>query len=266
MKIQQYHRATSLEDAYNVLHAGSNNHILGGALWLKQIAKEIDTAIDLQDLNLHEIEQTETHFIIGSMATLYRLETAQAVNEWCDQLIKNSMQHIMGVAFRNTATIGGSIIGRYAFSDLLGPLLVLNAEVEFYRAGKMTLEAFLNERRMPQDILVAVHIPKERGQSFFKKVSNTRLDFAVLNIAMFKSKKEIRIAFGSRPGVAALAKEAMKIINQTPSWQEQRETLINALLEELKFGNNQRGSEAYRKQLAQTYLIRGIEEVMHNDR
>lgn len=262
MKIQQYHKATSLEDAYNVLNANTNNHILGGALWLKQIAKKIDTAIDLQDLNLAEIEQTESHFVIGSMATLARIERAPLLNEWCDQLLYNSMQHIMGVAFRHSATIGGSVFGRYAFSDLIGPLLVLDAEVEFYRAGKMSLEKYLGEKQLTGDILVAIYIPKQRGVSFFKKVSNTRLDFSVLNVAIFKNDQELKIAVGSRPGVAALAKETMKLINDNDWNTLDKETVVDTLLNELKFGNNQRGSESYRRQLAKTYVLRGIEEVM----
>ncbi len=265
MKIQQYHRATSLEDAYNVLMANPKNHILGGALWLKQLDREIETAIDLQDLKLDEISQSETHFRIGSMTTLYRLESAEALNEWCDQLVRSAMQHIMGVSFRHSATLGGSIMGRYAFSDLIGVFLVLEAELEFHKTGKMSLETFLHERKMPNDILVAIYIPKQKGKSFFKKVSNTRLDFAILNFAFFKTDDQLRIAIGSRPSIAMLAKETMAFINASGWNDDTKPQALELFMNEVSFGNNQRGSAEYRKQLAKVYFMRGVEEVMKGD-
>lgn len=44
--------------------------------------------------------------------------------------MKESLRHIVGVQFRNLATVGGSLWGRFGFSDVLTLLLALDAQVE----------------------------------------------------------------------------------------------------------------------------------------
>ena len=59
--IQNYVRAKSLEEAYE-LNQKKGNCILGGMLWTKMQNRMIQTAIDLCDLGLNEIEETEEVF------------------------------------------------------------------------------------------------------------------------------------------------------------------------------------------------------------
>ena len=59
--IQNYVRAKSLEEAYE-LNQKKGNCILGGMLWTKMQNRMIQTAIDLCDLGLNKIEETEEEF------------------------------------------------------------------------------------------------------------------------------------------------------------------------------------------------------------
>ena len=54
----------------------------------------------------------------------------------------------MGVQFRNLATVGGSIFGRFGFSDVLTLFLALDAQVELFQRGTVPLEEFV---QMPPD-------------------------------------------------------------------------------------------------------------------
>ena len=54
--IKEYVRPNSLEEAYEILSKNKTNTILGGLLWLKMGKKNINTAIDLSNLNLNKIE------------------------------------------------------------------------------------------------------------------------------------------------------------------------------------------------------------------
>ena len=56
------------------------NRVLGGMLWLKMEKISVGTAIDLSALGLDTIEETDTEFAIGAMATLRSLETHAALN------------------------------------------------------------------------------------------------------------------------------------------------------------------------------------------
>lgn len=171
----------------------------------------------------------------------------------------------MGVGIRNIATLGGSVMGKYAFSDLFTPLLVMDASLIFYKKGEMSLSKFLQTKKMEKDILVKIVIPKNNSIGYFHKVQKTRLDFAVVNVAISKNDK-IDIAIGARPSIAARPTNAIDYINTQETINEEviKETARIAI-EELKFSTNSKSGAEYRTLVAATYLKRGLKEVMSNE-
>ena len=93
------------------------------------------TAIDLSGLGLDTITETEEAFVIGCMTPLHALETHKELNAYTNSAIRESVRHIVGVQFRNCATVGGSIFGRFGFSDVLTMFLALDTWVELYKGG-----------------------------------------------------------------------------------------------------------------------------------
>ena len=59
MNIRNYVRAQSLEEAYDLLQKNKRNRVIGGMLWLKMTNVNVPTAIDLCDLGLDTIEETD---------------------------------------------------------------------------------------------------------------------------------------------------------------------------------------------------------------
>ena len=169
-----------------------------------------------------------------------------------------AVREVMGVNFRNLATIGGSIMGRYPFSDVITGLLPYDVELEFYPAQKMSLEEYLNYKGKLNAILVAVHIKKVEGKGFFKKVKTTALDFPIVNIAVAKVNKEYRVVVGARPMVAARSYKAMEYLNNGGKDFAKAAELA---VEELSFMDNKDASKEYRVDLAKVYVRRGLEEV-----
>ena len=43
--------------------------------------------------------------------------------------VREAVRHIVGVQFRNCATVGGSIYGRFGFSDVLTPVSYTHLDV-----------------------------------------------------------------------------------------------------------------------------------------
>lgn len=70
------------------------------------------------------------------MTPLRELEINKRLNEYTHGAVRESLRHIVGVQFRNCATIGGSIWGRYGFSDVLTMFLAMDTWVELYDAWK----------------------------------------------------------------------------------------------------------------------------------
>ena len=158
LKIKNYVKAESLEQAYE-LNQKRTACVLGGMVWLKMGNRVVTTAIDLSGLGLDTITETESEFVIGCMTPLRDLELHQGLHTYTKGAIRESLRHIVGVQFRNCATVGGSIWGRFGFSDVLTMLLALDTEVELFKGGRVCLSDFV---KMPKDrdILVRIIVKK----------------------------------------------------------------------------------------------------------
>jgi CO/xanthine dehydrogenase FAD-binding subunit len=258
MKVNEYYRASSIEDAYQKLQASPKNAILAGGLWMKKMGQSYDSLIDLSKLGLDKISETKDEVIVGSMVSQRDFEDSKIVSFLFAGAPAFAVREVMGVNFRNLATIGGSIMGRYPFSDVITGLLPYDVELEFYPAQKMSLEEYLNYKGKLNAILVAVHIKKGEGKGFFKKVKTTALDFPIVNIAVAKVNKEYRVVVGARPMVAARSYKAMEYLNNGGKDFAKAAELA---VEELSFMDNKDASKEYRVDLAKVYVRRGLEEV-----
>ena len=188
IKIKDYVRVGSLEEAYE-LNQKRSACILGGMLWTKMGQRQVQTAIDLSGLGLDQIEESEEEFSIGCMVTLRQMEEHEGLNAYTDGAARESVRSIVGVQFRNCATVGGSIYGRYGFSDVLTMFLTMDSYVELYKGGIIPLKEYA---KMPydRDILVRLIVKKEKAAFDYQSVRNSQTDFPVLTCAMFSAVKK----------------------------------------------------------------------------
>ncbi len=246
--IQKYIRAQSLEEAY-MLNQSRQNRIIGGMLWLKMSNLRIQTAIDLCDLGLDAIEETEDAFRIGAMATLRQLEQHDGLNRYTQGAAAEAVGSIVGVQFRNLATVGGSLWGRFGFSDVLTLFLALDSYVELYKGGIVPLAEFA-AMKPDRDILVRLIVKKTPGCFSYRSMRIQRTDFPVITCAASQMSGRVRITVGARPHKAMVAAE--EAINISP---EGAKALADKAAAAATTGSNLRGSAAYR-----THLIRVLAE------
>ena len=237
--IREYKRAESLEEAWQ-LNQKKSNRVLGGMVWLKMGKMQIGTAIDLSSLGLDTIEETGEEFRIGCMVTLRDLELDPGLNSYTDGAARESVRHIVGVQFRNLATVGGSIYGRYGFSDVLTMFLVLDARVELYKGGIVPLSEYA-ERPKDRDILVRVIVPKRKAKFNYQSVRISQTDIPVLTCASVKDENGYRFAIGARPARAQIYAQPV---------DKTAEQMAEAVRAEIKTGSSLRGSAEYRRHLA----------------
>ena len=185
------------------------------------------------------------------MCTLRQLETNTDLNRYFDGLMREMVRHIVGVQFRNGATVGGSLYGRYGFSDVLTALLVLDTEVELYKAGRISLTEYAN---MPydNDILVRIIIKKDGRKAAYVTQRRTETDFPLIAVAAAKKDDTWYTAVGARPARASLVTEADG---------GSAEELAEKIADQYRYGTNLRGSAEYRKALAQIYIRRLVDEI-----
>jgi CO/xanthine dehydrogenase FAD-binding subunit len=264
MEIKRYLKPRTLLEAYEVLQEQTNNHVIGGGAWIKSTLKSVETLIELQDLIGTKITETTSAIAIDALCTLKQIEENSGLVQLLGGIIPKSISGIMGVAVRNVATIGGTIVGKYAFSDLITALLAADATLIFYKNGRIRLSDYLQSEDRTRDILLKIELAKQVGTGYFHKVAKTSLDFAIISVAVTFVAGQYRIIIGSRPGIAALALDAMNLLNR-------KQHIVAADLDaasklssvELGFSSNFRGTEEYRRTLAEVYVKRGLLEVAH---
>ena len=160
-RAKDYRRAESLEEAYT-LNQKRSNVLVGGMMWLKMGNGQKGTVIDLSGLGLDGIEEDGEQFSIGCMCSLRKLETHEGLNTYFGGIFRECTRHIVGTQFRNGATVGGSMAGRFGFSDILTCLLVTDAYVELYKGGTVPLARFAREG-CGRDILVRVLVKGQKA-------------------------------------------------------------------------------------------------------
>ena len=257
MKANSYVSVGSWQEAYKLLKASPKNKILGGGLWLKKGNAQVDTLIDLSRLNLNKIEDKGEFVEVGSMVTQRELELSPMIKALGGEVISDAISQIMGPAFRNIATVGGSIFGKYGFSDLITVLLGFDVELQFYPNAKMSLEEYLDKPGFYDGILTHIRIKKADKKAYFYKVKATAIDYPILNVCVSKG-EQYKVVVGSRPLVATLLKKTMEYLNNGGSDFEKAAEIA---LEEVKLGDSMATSGEYRQRLVKVYVRRGLEEV-----
>ena len=245
--IQKYVRAQSLEEAWQ-LNQNKRNRILGGMLWLRLGNGSVNTAIDLCDLGLNTIEETEDQFIIGAMVTLRDLEMHDGLNTYSGNAVRNAVKDIVGVQFRNMATVGGSIWGRFGFSDVLTAFLAMDSYVELYKGGIIPLEQFAKMKK-DNDLLVRLIVKKTPCKVTYTSMRNQSTDFPVLACVVAYMNGEYRAAIGARPARAILIRN------------QKAENFADFVAENAPTENNIRGSAAYRTHLIKVLVERSMNEL-----
>jgi len=253
LTIDKYLRPATLEEAYEAAQK-KNSVILGGMLWLRLGNRRIGTAIDLTGLVPDGIEDTGDTYRIGAYASLRTLETHEGLNALTTGAVRDSLRSIVGVQFRNLATAGGSIFGRFGFSDVVTTFLALDASVELYKTGTVSLEKFCTMGRV-NDILTHIVLPKSHVTASYLAHRNAATDFPVLNTCAALRDGVLTVTVGSRP------LRAIPYRFTSDSGISAAE-IAESVAEQTVFASNTRASEDYRRHLCRVLVRRAVNDVI----
>lgn len=256
--IREFKKVASLEEAWQ-LNQKRTNKIIAGMLWTKMTKGNVMTAIDLSGLGLNTIDENEEEIRIGCMATLRQMEEHAGLHAYSNGAVKEALRYIVGVQFRNLATVGGSVYGRFGFSDVLTVLLAMDTYVEMYKGGIIPLAEFVN-MKYDRDVLVSVIIKKQKASYCYQSVRIAKTDFPVLTCAAALTEAGVSIAVGARPGKAMLVKDEESLVT-LPITAEKAKAFAEYAAAKVPTGNTNRGSAEYRTHLVKVLAERTLMEL-----
>ncbi len=252
---KDYVKAESLQQAYE-LNQKKSNMVIGGMMWLKMGTRTKGAVIDLSGLGLDTIEEDDQEFRIGCMCSLRQLELHEGLDRCFQGIFKECTRHIVGTQFRNCATVGGSIFGRFGFSDILTAMMALDTTVELYHGGRIPLAEFAC-KKSDRDILVRVIIKKDGRRAAYITQRQTKTDFPLIACAVAKKDDHWYISVGARPERAELT----VVLADGKSLETQAEFAA----EQFSYHTNMRAGGEYRAHLAKVYIRRLMEKIAEEE-
>lgn len=256
LKFGNYVRVGNAAEAYELLQKNRNNKIVAGGIWMRLGSRRVATAIDLTGCGLDTIEETDDEFRIGAMVTLRQLERHAAFNAMCNRVFEFAVHDIVGVQLRNAATVGGSIYGRFGFSDVLCSLLVLDTYVELTGTGRVPLAEFVRMGYV-RDVIEHVVVKKHDYRASYEAVRKNATDFPSLNVTASWWDGAWHVAVGARPLPAELLVGSdTGLVSEFPSESELR--ALAERVRALAYGSNLWGSARYRRQISAPLAIQAV--------
>jgi CO/xanthine dehydrogenase FAD-binding subunit len=271
VEIKEYRRAASLEEAHELLQKSRRNRLLGGCTFLRHSRLSIQTAVDLIDLDLRYIRETDEAVLIGAYTSLRDMETSEILQKEFNGVFTELLKHFIGVQLRSHITIGAHVYSRFGFSDIIPVLMAMNARVRLYRSGEMPLRDFMkiHWQNIKADILTELILPKENRRIGFRMMRTSYNDYSLLCLAVSRNADDWIISAGARPGRAVLAEKAMARLAD-PALTSNLSAGDAALLAdfaagiagEFEFNTNMRAGGEYRRELCAAFARRIIGELL----
>ena len=236
---RDYIKAQSCREVCEALSKSKRNKIVAGNMWLRLSKGNYNSLIDITDLGFDYIKEENNFVKIGACTPLRKIELSGILSENYGCVFSNLLAKIVGVQFRNTATIGGNVFLKHGFSDIITLLVALDAKVCFELSGEMALTEYIS-RQIQNDLLKEIIIPTKQNVAF-ASYKPTATDLSALNVAVCRDNSEIRVAIGARPAVAKAKVFAA-------------DTNAEIIASAFNYGNNMRSSAGYRKIIAMDLL------------
>ena len=197
-------RPTSLPEAVRLLRRPNVKTAIlaGGTALVPQARRDVQSLVDLRNLNLSYIKREGNALRIGATTTLQEVAQSPDVPPALAQAAHASAP----INVRNSATLGGVLTGSGFGAPLPVALLVLDAALVIYspEARQSAIAAFLAYRdKLLRDgaLITEVGVPLTGARVAFEKVSRTPGDAPIVCVAARLrldggAARDVRVAVG----------------------------------------------------------------------
>lgn len=246
-----------------VAHAG------GTSLALRREANPPRGYVDLRLLQLDYLKFSAGEVEIGAMRSFADVVADLSEKEPDSILAKALMS--LPPALRNRVTIGGSVALIPPWSDLLGPLVALDAEVVVAgkNAGTYPIAQFAKEPILRDKSLIkCIRYKPAEWKTLYTRAARTCFDYSAFNISFLAIVKSGQVK-DSRVVVAGCKDRFVRLTAVENELNGKKAEDIDiariAMKAEADFLPKKIGTSAYQRRLFQVELERGMEKLLKGE-
>jgi len=195
MKNLTWYYPTTLKEATALLAEPGIVPHGGGTGILRTGTDHLSGLIDLRYLPLFAFKQEDDTVEIGAGLTFSDVLRHEKMTD-PDSILVQSLSRAAATPLRNRITVGGSIAMAPVWSDLLGPLIALEAKLVLAGAheGVIPVESYLQDRALQTGTLITgVRHKAGNWRAQYFRASATRFDYASFTITALAQVDERQI-------------------------------------------------------------------------
>lgn len=249
-----------IKDDKVILHGGGT-HLTGKKL------KDGNRIVFLDKLPLNDVKRKEGSIKIGSLTDYNSIaERLEEIDP--GHILAKSLGQVATIPIRNRITIGGSLCLAPNWSDLIGPLIALEAKVKLEGAtsGVFQVKDYLTQKELKSKTLITeVIIPDVSWASWYYREGVTKNDHPGFTITILakREKNTIEDIAIVLTGHTDRFMRLSKIEDQLKGNNTDQLDLRNiAKGLDIKFVSAKGMSSDYVKHLAETQIERGLIELL----
>ncbi|MQY77296.1 MAG: hypothetical protein GH155_06680 [Spirochaeta sp.] len=245
----------------------------GGTALLRSNLARVEGLIDLKALPLNFYHEREGVIEMGAGCTYSQTtEVLQKIDS--HNILLRALSSAASSPLRNRITLGGSIAFFPVWSDLMGPLLALEAEVTLTgsNSGSFPLVEYLKKREIRnRSLITGISFKKRELNSYYFRQSRTHFDYSAFSISVLVKKsaslsasriEEAAIVIvGTRNRFSRLSSLEDSLKNRSPA-DLQLKNIGGSL--EVEFAAKKNYSPDYLKHLAAVELERALKAVLRS--
>ncbi len=245
------------------------NWLAGGTWIFNEVQPQVKALVDMQQFNWSEIEVTPQGLFIGATCIQNDLLDFSFPTSWsATEALKDAVRELASFKLSHTATVGGNICLALSASTFIPVMIVLNASYEIWRPNNdepYFVDA-VNFQTAPQQIVLQpgevlrrIKIPisnLSQWQTSFKRMAVCTAGYAIAIVVTAYHPQTQQVRFG----IGGSVKSPCLIEFDSVPTPEQ---IVGAIHETPLhiYIDDERGGAAYRRQITQVLMQRGIREL-----
>jgi len=240
----------------------------GGTMLLRSALTRVRGFIDLRHLHLGFFNASSQYTTLGAALT-YSETVEKMASVQPDAIIGKALAHAASTPLRNVITLGGSLAAAPPWSDLVGPLVALEAEVELIgqNSGLFSVTDYLARSDLREkSLIVSIRLANAQWESYYYRALRTSFDLPAFTITILAEKTihaqlhNIRIVLvGTRDKVQRLQALERRLVADPPDLRQLPDCMPDM---RPLFSGKQLGSAEFMARLAGIELQRGLEKIL----